>query len=405
MRNRRLIEFLTALGAAMSSAGDATTFITRALERIGQAYGLRDLRVSAGPTLLILRYAEEEVAIVDLTTSSPVDLRLAQVSEIYRLLADAEAGRVEPEKGIQRLHETLTRKARFGAPVGIAGLALISGGISLVLLPSLPALLICCSLGGLVGIIKLMAGRVPALWPLVPVVSASMVAAIGFLLIDAGLKASAAGVLLPPLAVFLPGAAITVAMIELSAGDIVSGGSRLAFGGARLLLLVLGVVIAAQAVSVDTLSSTQEGLPLSPLARTLGVVAFTAGVCLHFDAPRGSFPWLLLVVGAAWGAQQGSDVVLGSYLSAAFGGAVMVIVAQMVASRSGAPPLIVSYTPAFWLLVPSSLGLRSLAELTQGTAPEALSDLLLMILTMIAIALGMLLGLFISGNRQMYELP
>ena len=98
MRNRRLIEFLTALGAAMSSAGDATTFITRALERIGQAYGLRDLRVSAGPTLLILRYAEEEVAIVDITTSSLVDLQLDQVSEIYRLLADAEAGRVEPGK-------------------------------------------------------------------------------------------------------------------------------------------------------------------------------------------------------------------------------------------------------------------------------------------------------------------
>ena len=33
----RLIQFLTELGAAMSSAGDATTFITHALERAGRS--------------------------------------------------------------------------------------------------------------------------------------------------------------------------------------------------------------------------------------------------------------------------------------------------------------------------------------------------------------------------------
>jgi uncharacterized membrane protein YjjB (DUF3815 family) len=65
--------------------------------------------------------------------------------------------------------------------------------------------------------------------------------------------------------------------------------------------------------------------------------------------------------------------------------------------------LIVSYTPAFWLLVPASIGLGSLTEMTQSTAPSALTDLLLMMLTMIAVAIGMLLGLFLSGNRQMYE--
>jgi Putative threonine/serine exporter len=72
------------------------------------------------------------------------------------------------------------------------------------------------------------------------------------------LNVSAASVLLPPLSVFLPGAAITVAIIELSAGDIVSGGSRLAFGAARLRLLVLGVVIAAETVGVDVLNSTRD---------------------------------------------------------------------------------------------------------------------------------------------------
>ena len=82
----------------------------------------------------------------------------------------------------------------------------------------------------------------------------------------------------------------------------------------------------------------------------------------------------------------------------------MVAVAEAVERQAGAPPLIVSYTPAFWLLVPGSLGLRGLGRLAQNGTEGALSDLLLMILTMIAIALGMLVGLLVFGNRRMYDL-
>jgi uncharacterized membrane protein YjjP (DUF1212 family) len=403
VQRRRVIEFLTELGGAMSCAGDATTFITKAIERSGTAYGLKDLRVSAGPTLLILRYADDELAFVDLTTTRPLDLRLDQVSEIYQLVSDAESGKIAPELGRRRLHEILRRPSRSPAAVRIAGQALLAGGISLVLTPSLPALVVSMALGVLVGALRALAGRVPAVWPLVPVVCASLVAAIGFQLIDAGVDASVAALLLPPLAIFLPGATITVSMIELSAGDIVSGGSRLASGSARLLLLVLGIVIASQSINVGSLDTTFSELPFPPLWQMFGVVAFTAGVCLQFDAPRGSFPWLLLVVLAAWGAQQLSSVIAGSYLSAALAGGVMVVVAQLVAVRPGAPPLIVSYTPAFWLLVPGALGLKSLTDLAQDAGASAISDLLLMILTMVAIALGMLVGLLLSGNRHMYE--
>jgi uncharacterized membrane protein YjjB (DUF3815 family) len=287
--------------------------------------------------------------------------------------------------------------------VRIIGLAFLSGGISLVLMPSLPAFVVSLVLGLLVSLIRSAASRMPGVWPLVPVVCASLVAAIGFQLIDSGVNASVAAVLLPPLAIFLPGAAITVSMIELSAGDIVSGGSRLAFGSARLLLLVLGIVIASQSINVESLDAAFVELPFAPLWQTFGVVLFTAGVCLHFDAPRGSFPWLLVVVLAAWSTQQLSSIVVGSYLSAAFAGCVMVVVAQAVAAGKGAPPLIVSYTPAFWLLVPGALGLKSLTDLAQEASTSALSDLLLMFLTMIAIALGMLVGLFLSGNRYLYE--
>jgi hypothetical protein len=45
-----------------------------------------------------------------------------------------------------------------------------------------------------------------------------------------------------PLVTFLPGAALTMAVVELSAGEMVTGASRLVAGTLQLLLLSFGIV-------------------------------------------------------------------------------------------------------------------------------------------------------------------
>ena len=84
-----------------------------------------------------------------------------------------------------------------------------------------------------------------ALWPLVPAVAGLVVCTIALLTIEHGLDCRPLHVLIPPLTIFLPGAALTVSMIELANGDIVAGGSWLAYGATRLFLLVSGLIVAA----------------------------------------------------------------------------------------------------------------------------------------------------------------
>jgi uncharacterized membrane protein YjjP (DUF1212 family) len=96
---RLLIQFMSEIGAAMNGAGDATTFIRRSLQRIGQAYGLRNLGVFVVPTLLLLRYGDDRSTFVDLSSQIPADLRLDQVAAVYELVEEAEAGRVRPPLG------------------------------------------------------------------------------------------------------------------------------------------------------------------------------------------------------------------------------------------------------------------------------------------------------------------
>jgi uncharacterized membrane protein YjjB (DUF3815 family) len=95
---------------------------------------------------------------------------------------------------------------------------------------------------------------------------------------------------------------------------------------------------------------------------------------------------------------------LGANLGGFVGGAAMVVAASIVQSRPGAPPLIVCYTPAFWLLVPGGIGVEGLTNIAQESPAAGLDDLLTMIMTMVSIALGMLLGLVLAGRRRAFEL-
>ena len=49
-----------------------------------------------------------------------------------------------------------------------------------------------------------------------------------------------------PLVTLLPGAALTMATVELSAGSMISGSSRLVFGLQRLLLLTFGIAMGVE---------------------------------------------------------------------------------------------------------------------------------------------------------------
>jgi uncharacterized membrane protein YjjB (DUF3815 family) len=144
-------------------------------------------------------------------------------------------------------------------------------------------------------------------------------------------------------------------------------------------------------------------IPLSRYVPLLGLLAFTAGVFLHFSAPKGSFPWLLIVVVAAWAGQQIGSLFFGGYLGGFVGGAALIVVAKLIMVHPEAPPLIVMFTPAFWLLVPGALGLEGLAQVFQDSPQSGVDDLLAMVVTMISIALGVLLGLMLSGSSSASE--
>jgi uncharacterized membrane protein YjjB (DUF3815 family) len=207
-------------------------------------------------------------------------------------------------------------------------------------------------------------------------------------LADPGLRSMIAS-----LVVFLPGVALTTAVLELAAGDMIAGSSRLVWAGVQLMLLAFGILAGIQAAGVPTKKAFESAdAILGGWAPWLGVLVFAAGVLVAHSAPARSFGALLIVLYAAWIGQVVGNHLFGGYVSGLVGAIVMTPVAALVARMPSGMPVYASFLPGFWLLVPGAMSLIGLTELAGNAKTVGSQDFLAAVGSVFAVALGVLCG-------------
>ena len=188
-----------------------------------------------------------------------------------------------------------------------------------------------------------------------------------------------------------------MATVDLAMGETITGASRFVAGLLQLALLAIGIVIGAELVG-NPHTGPVAGSAADTLgwwAPWLGVLLFGVGVFVYNVGPKRSLPWLLVVLFAAWGAQLAGKQIVDPALSGFIGAAVMVPVAHVVGRARTAPPPHVMFLPAFWLLVPGTIGLIGITEIV-GANPELGTQNLGAALAAIpSVALGVLVGTMI----------
>jgi uncharacterized membrane protein YjjP (DUF1212 family)/uncharacterized membrane protein YjjB (DUF3815 family) len=389
---RDLQEFLLHLGSGLTAAGEAVNEIQQHLMRVATAYGAPNARVSVFPTFLVV-----SLDAVGSTTQEPTrqlggGLRLDQTAELYRLLYEAEQGRIDPAEGIREIRHLVAMPSRFGPAVRVLGHTVLTVGICMILLPSGGDLLLAALFGVLVGVFKLAGGRWPSLQMIMPVIAAFTVASVTFLLTGSGWAETDLRAMVAPLVTFLPGAMLTMAVVELSAYEMITGSSRLVAGILQLLLLAFGIIGAAQVVGVPPPGAPLEMSVLGGWASWLGPLLVGVGIFLLLAGPRKSLGWLCLVLYAGWIGQYLGNLVLGGYMSGFVGAFTLTLVAYLVERVPGGPPALVSFLPGFWLLVPGALTLIGLTEYLGKSTTMGAEDLIGATGSMVAVALGVLCG-------------
>jgi uncharacterized membrane protein YjjB (DUF3815 family) len=254
---------------------------------------------------------------------------------------------------------------------------------------------IAFGLGLMVGALQRLSRGHQALTILVPALCAMLVSALSFAFVthgvadDAGLRT-----LIAPLVTFLPGGMLTTGTVELASGQMMAGASRLVSGAVSLLLLAFGIVAGAELAGLPREAAVVDAHAnlLGAWAPWLGVLVFGCAAAFWFWAPRGTLPWLLLVLLVAWLGQQVGSELIGPGVSGFVGALAMTPVALAISRLPGGPPSRVTFLPAFWLLVPGALGLIGVTEVVGDPATATVEDLLTPIGAIVSIALGVLAG-------------
>jgi uncharacterized membrane protein YjjP (DUF1212 family) len=384
------IDFLVQLGASLIRTGSAVTDVQDRLQLVAARLGLDDTDIVVLPTAVLIQSRTGSLKQSRLSSFRRSWLRLDQIGDIDELARRAERGEVPVREGLERLALIASAPPTHRALVRVLGMGVLSAGFALLLQPTPAGVALALVLGLLVGVLRVV--ELPRLEAVLPVLATFAVSAVVFEFTARYEIDNPIRMLIPPLVLFLPGAALTTGTMELAAGDTVSGASRLVEGVVTLLLLAFGILIAAQLAGVPDSELLDDPTGrLGWIAPIVGLVVITLGHYLHNCAPLGATGWILLVTGVAFGGQAAGAALVSPELSGFFGAIVMTPLILSLSRRPAGPPEMTMFLPAFWVLVPGATGLIGVTEAV-GVTGVAASDFTETAVTVASITLGILLG-------------
>ncbi|MFT4165357.1 MAG: threonine/serine exporter family protein [Microlunatus sp.] len=388
---------LTQLAVAMVATGQPVYEIDEDLIEVGRHLGHPAIQVATSPTGVMLALGSGQPATME-TISGP--LRLDQSAEVRWIRHQLLTGKLNAHQAMARLTALRDQPERYPKWLSEFAWVIISVGIGLILQPGIANLVLTAICSALVLGLARLSGRSRGLTVLLPTVAAFVVGCLVFGAAAAGLVDGALRTLLPPLAILLPGATLVTGLSEIAAGAMVAGVSRLGYGTVQLLLFALGVLAAAGLLGVP--AARLNNIRVDELgwwAVPVGLLLICAGLCLNEGIRLSFMPWVVLVLAAAFGAQVLGQQLSGASLGGFLGGLAASFAASAVALLGPQLPRLVLFLPAFWMLVPGSLGLLSVTELALG--PGSPSTAGFGVIELIgAIALGLLVGSVLARSLQ-----
>ena len=266
--------------------------------------------------------------------------------------------------------------------------ALVGGGLAVLFRCPWWAILSSIVVGASVGLVTTHLNRRSATASIVPFVSAfASTTVVGVLAELFGFGHVPLYAVCAPVAILVPGALITNALLELTAQDVVTGSARLSFGLIQLGFMIAGIAAGASITGlaldpgsaalvgqVARVSATNPGWQAIPPLwfSWIGVAILAAGVGLAFGSGRKLILVSVAVMTCTYAVLITLTPITGSTFATGATAAVLFIGASALEQFLLAVPAPVSFQPAFLLLVPGTVGLVALTTFDTDALLSAL---------------------------------
>ncbi|GGK97764.1 uncharacterized membrane protein YjjP (DUF1212 family) [Curtobacterium luteum] len=396
---------LGTLGALLLDAGSSVTDVRSALEKARDAAGIGpELAVGVLPALVIV--SETATGAATIVNAEGVELSARQSARANRIVLGLESGSIGLAEIPARVR-AIRASTRLPAPLPwILGNALTSAGLAVVFRCPWWAVLLALGVGALVGVIGLVLRRFREALAIVPFLAAFVSTAIvGLVAAGTGFDHVPLFAVCAPVAVFVPGALITNALLELTAADIVTGSSRLMQGIIMLGFMAAGIAagsaltglhvdpssaaLVGEVAGVGTDRGGWEAVPPYWVS-WVAVVFLAVGLGLVFQSGWRLTLVSVVVMTSAYGLLTGITPIGGSVVATGATAALLFVATRVLERIVPVIPANVSFFPAFLLLVPGTVGLVAVATFD----PVALATPLA---TFVSLCVGTKIGGLLPG--------
>lgn len=390
---------ILALGRAAHENGAPAHRLEELMSLVAPRLGLAGQFLST-PTSLTAAFGEPPAQRTFLLRVEPASMNLGKLAELDDLIRDVAEGRAGVEEGLMRVERIRSAPPPYGAGLTLLCFAVASAGAARFFGGGWREMALAGAIGLATGGLAAVAARVPAfgrLYEPIAALAAALTAGAGAALLG---QASPYVASIGGLIVLVPGLGLTMALTELATRNLVSGTARLAgvavtfFGLAGGL--ALGAAIATRAWGVP---ANPPPVPLPGWTVWAALAVTPLALTVLFRARARDAGWILAAGVLAFVAARSGTAAFGSELGT-FLAAATVAVATNLYARTLDRPAAVPLIPAILLLIPGSVGIRSISSLIERDVVEGVGLAFTLLLVAIALAAGILFAnLAVSPRR------
>ncbi|MCB9662444.1 MAG: threonine/serine exporter family protein [Sandaracinaceae bacterium] len=384
--------FVIAVARALHAYGQPAHRLEALLEALSEPLGTRG-QYFCTPTAVFVAFGDPPSQRTYLVRSEAGEQDLSKLADLDALVSAVGRGELDATAGTEKLAAIVGRASQGSVLMRVLVHPLVAAPAALLLGGGPLEAAVAGGIGLLVGLLEWAAGRaepIARLYLLLGSVVASVTAALaGMFMPDLAIQlATVAGIYM-----LMPGLSLTTAMNEVATGHLVSGTARFAGALVSFLSIAVGVSLGGALIASLSRSAALPGTlpPRAAFWPFIGLlVALPAVMVLLRAQLRDALP-TFLVATCAFSAGQLSTPLFGDALGPSLAATVSALVLGLGSNafaRITDRPAALVMVPGILLLVPGTMGFRSVTSFLRRDVIAAVDT---------AFAVGLVAGALVTG--------
>jgi uncharacterized membrane protein YjjP (DUF1212 family) len=394
------IRFVLELGQALQRYGAPAHRLEDAMAAAAERLGLEG-QFFTTPTAIIASFGQVPLQRTQLIRVVSGETDLGKQAYLDRVAEDVASGRLTVARGKEVVRRLVATTRPFDRTLTVLAYGLVSGAAGRFFGGGAAELLVSGGIGLLTGLLSVLFLRSAGGTRAFELAAAFIASTLSLQLARHGLGVAPDITTLAGLIVLVPGLTLTTALAELSTRNLVSGSARLTAAAIVFLEITFGVAVGLRldGALFGALPTLAQATPLPGWTELAALGVAAVSLVILFRAPAEQVPWVLGAAALSYGGARLGAVALGPELGVSVG-ALVVGVAGNAYARVRRRPAAVVIVPGILLLVPGSLGLRSLRLLLGNDPLTGVSLGFTTLLVAISVVAGLLLANLVVSPRR-----